>query len=115
LEGHWLSSMPADQRFDLIVSNPPYLAAHDPHLPGLRHEPRQALVSGEDGLDDIRTLIHQAPGHLKPGGWLLLEHGHDQSQAVQALLRQAGFDQVQSRPDLAGISRCTGGLWPAVK
>ncbi|MEY3488768.1 MAG: hypothetical protein RL655_336 [Pseudomonadota bacterium] len=115
LEGHWLSTMPADQRFDLIVSNPPYLAAHDPHLPGLRHEPRQALVSGEDGLDDIRTLIHQAPGHLKPGGWLLLEHGHDQSQAVQALLRQAGFDQVQSRPDLAGISRCTGGLWPAVK
>ena len=115
LEGHWLSSMPADQRFDLIVSNPPYIAAHDPHLPGLRHEPRQALVSGEDGLDDIRTLIHQAPGHLKLGGWLLLEHGHDQSQAVQALLRQAGFDQVQSRPDLAGISRCTGGLWPAVK
>jgi len=115
LQGNWLSTMPADQRFDLIVSNPPYLAAHDPHLPGLRHEPRQALVSGEDGLDDIRTLIHQAPGHLKPGGWLLLEHGHDQSQAVQALLRQAGFDQVQSRPDLAGISRCTGGLWPAVK
>lgn len=115
LQGNWLSTMPADQRFDLIVSNPPYLAAHDPHLPGLRHEPRQALVSGEDGLDDIRTLIHQAPGHLKLGGWLLLEHGHDQSQAVQALLRQAGFDQVQSRPDLAGISRCTGGLWPAVK
>ena len=115
LQGNWLSTMPADQRFDLIVSNPPYLAAHDPHLPGLRHEPRQALVSGEDGLDDIRTLIHQAPAHLKPGGWLLLEHGHDQSQAVQALLRQAGFDQVQSRPDLAGISRCTGGLWPAVK
>jgi release factor glutamine methyltransferase len=115
LQGNWLSTMPADQRFDLIVSNPPYIAANDPHLPGLRHEPRQALVSGEDGLDDIRTLIRQAPGHLKPGGWLLLEHGHDQSQAVQALLRQAGFDQVQSRPDLAGIPRCTGGLWPAVK
>jgi release factor glutamine methyltransferase len=115
LEGNWLSSMPADQRFDLIVSNPPYIAATDPHMPALRHEPRQALVSGLDGLDDIRTLVDQAPGHLKPGGWLLLEHGHDQSAAVQALLRQAGFDQVQSRPDLAGIPRCTGGHWPGVK
>jgi release factor glutamine methyltransferase len=115
LEGNWLSSMPATQRFDLIVSNPPYIAATDPHMPALRHEPRQALVSGLDGLDDIRTLVDQAPGHLKPGGWLLLEHGHDQSAAVQALLRQAGFDQVQSRPDLAGIPRCTGGHWPGVK
>ena len=115
LEGNWLSSMPANQRFDLIVSNPPYIAATDPHMPALRHEPRQALVSGPDGLDDIRTLVDQAPGHLKPGGWLLLEHGHDQSAAVQALLRQAGFDQVQSRPDLAGIPRCTGGHWPGVK
>lgn len=115
LEGNWLSSMPANQRFDLIVSNPPYIAATDPHMPALRHEPRQALVSGLDGLDDIRTLVDQAPGHLKPGGWLLLEHGHDQSAAVQALLRQAGFDQVQSRPDLAGIPRCTGGHWPGVK
>ncbi len=115
LQGNWLSSMPANQRFDLIVSNPPYIAATDPHMPALRHEPRQALVSGLDGLDDIRTLVDQAPGHLKPGGWLLLEHGHDQSAAVQALLRQAGFDQVQSRPDLAGIPRCTGGHWPGVK
>lgn len=115
LQGNWLSSMPANQRFDLIVSNPPYIAAKDPHMPALRHEPRQALVSGLDGLDDIRTLVDQAPGHLKPGGWLLLEHGHDQSAAVQALLRQAGFDQVQSRPDLAGIPRCTGGHWPGVK
>jgi len=115
LQGNWLSALPANQRFDLIVSNPPYIAATDPHMPALRHEPRQALVSGLDGLDDIRTLVDQAPGHLKPGGWLLLEHGHDQSAAVQALLRQAGFDQVQSRPDLAGIPRCTGGHWPGVK
>ena len=115
LQGDWLSAVPAGQRFDLIVSNPPYIAANDPHMPALRHEPRQALVSGLDGLDDIRTLVDQAPGHLKPGGWLLLEHGHDQSNAVQDLLRQAGFEDVQSRPDLAGIPRCTGGRWPGVK
>ncbi len=115
LQGDWLLSVPVGQRFDLIVSNPPYIAASDPHMPGLRHEPRQALVSGVDGLDDIRRLVDQAPGHLKPGGWLLLEHGHDQSAAVQDLLRQTGFDAVQSRPDLAGIARCTGGHWPGVK
>ena len=72
-------------------------------------------VSGTDGLDDIRCLVGQAPGHLRPGGWLLLEHGHDQSTAVQDLLRQAGFEDVQSRPDLAGIPRCTGGRWPGMK
>jgi release factor glutamine methyltransferase len=115
LSGDWLSPVPAGQRFDLIVSNPPYIAVDDPHMPALRHEPRHALVSGADGLDDIRTLVDQAPGHLKPGGWLLLEHGHDQSVAVQGLLCQAGFEAVQSRPDLAGIPRCTGGRWPGVK
>jgi release factor glutamine methyltransferase len=115
LQGDWMSSMSVGQCFDLIMSNPPYIAADDPHMPGLRHEPRQALVSGQEGLADIQTLIAQAPGHLKPGGWLLLEHGHEQSAAVQTLLRQAGFDEVQSRPDLAGIPRCTGGRWPGVK
>ena len=114
-QGDWLSGLPAQQRFDLIVSNPPYIAADDPHLSALRHEPRQALVSGADGLDDIRTLVAQAPCHLKSGGWLLLEHGHDQATAVQAMLRQAGFEAVQSRPDLAGIPRCTGGQWPGMK
>ena len=113
--GNWLSAIPSSQRFDLIVSNPPYIASHDPHMPALRHEPRQALVSGTDGLDDIRTLVGQAPAHLKTGGWLLFEHGHEQSPAVQLLLRQAGFEDVQSRPDLAGILRCTGGKWPGVK
>ena len=111
----WLSGVPHDQRFDLIVTNPPYIATNDPHMPALKHEPHQALVSGADGLDDIRRLAHQAPGHLKAGGWLLIEHGHDQSPAVQALLRQTGFVDVQSRPDLAGIDRCTGGRWPGVK
>ena len=115
LQGDWLLAVPTDQRFDLILSNPPYIALDDPHMPALRHEPRQALVSGPDGLDDIRTLVTQAPGHLKPGGWLLFEHGYDQSPNVQALLRQAGFVDVQSRPDLAGIPRCTGGRWPGVK
>ncbi len=115
LQGDWLSAVPNDQTFDLIVSNPPYIAEDDPHMPALKHEPRQALVSGALGLDDLRTLVQQSPRHLKPGGWLLLEHGHDQSSAVQALLSQAGFESVQSRPDLAGIDRCTGGRWPGMK
>ena len=101
--------------FDLIVSNPPYIAAQDPHLAALTHEPLQALASGPDGLDDIRSIVAQAPQHLVPGGWLLLEHGHDQAAAVQALLKAQGFTQVQSRNDLAGIARCTGGCWPLVQ
>ena len=98
--------------FDLIVSNPPYIAAQDPHLAALTHEPLQALASGADGLDDIRTIIAQAPAHLEPGGWLLLEHGYDQATRVQTLLTLAGLVQVHSRNDLAGIARCTGGRWP---
>ena len=96
----------------MIVSNPPYIREDDPHMPALRHEPRQALTSGADGLDDIRTIIAQAPRHLKPGGWLLLEHGWDQAPAVQQLLRAAGFTQVHSRQDLAGMDRCSGGQTP---
>ena len=106
--GHWLQPL-AGERFDLIVSNPPYIAAGDPHLPALRHEPALALVSGADGLDALRLLCAQAPAHLNAGGWLLLEHGHDQAQAVRALLRAAGLQQVQSRRDSAGIERCSGG------
>ena len=75
----------------------------------------QALASGADGLEDIRTIVAQAPTHLRPGGWLLLEHGYDQAQAVKALLATHGFAQVQSRNDLAGIARCTGGQWPAAQ
>ncbi|WP_374523388.1 peptide chain release factor N(5)-glutamine methyltransferase [Hydrogenophaga sp.] len=112
--GHWFAAVPG-QRFHLAVSNPPYIAEGDPHLPALRHEPISALTAGPDGLDDIRTLVAQAPAHLHPGGWLLLEHGHDQAPAVQALLRQAGFVDVSSRTDLAGIARCTGGRWPAAR
>lgn len=110
---NWLAQVdrPASGGFDLIVSNPPYVAEGDPHLASLKHEPLLALTSGADGLDDIRRIIAQAPTHLAPGGWLLLEHGWDQADAVQNLLRQAGFDHVQSRQDLAGIERCTGGCW----
>ncbi|MFZ7319297.1 peptide chain release factor N(5)-glutamine methyltransferase [Comamonas jiangduensis] len=98
--------------FDAIVSNPPYIREADEHMPALRHEPRHALTSGEDGLQDIRTIIAQAPAHLKAGGWLLLEHGWDQAADVQSLLRTAGFTQVHSRQDLAGMDRCTGGQIP---
>ena len=111
--GDWLGGVAG--QFDVIASNPPYIAAADPHLAALRHEPLQALASGADGLDDIRTIVAQAPTHLQPGGWLLLEHGWDQAEAVQALLRSAGFAEVQSRKDLGGIARCSGGQWPTVK
>ncbi len=106
----WLEGVPGP--FEAIVGNPPYIPAQDPHLAALRHEPLPALVSGDDGLRDIRTIVLQAPARLAPGGWLLLEHGWDQAPAVQSLLRAAGFTQVQSRDDLAGIARCTGGTMP---
>ena len=109
----WLCAVDVQRtgRFDLIVSNPPYVAENDPHLAALTHEPLSALTSGADGLEDIRRIIAQAPAYLAPGGWLLLEHGWDQAAAVQSLLQAAGFAQVQSRQDLAGIQRCTGGCW----
>ncbi len=106
--GDWLAPV-AGQCFDLIVGNPPYIADGDPHLAALAHEPRQALASGPDGLRDLRAICAAAPAHLAPGGWLLLEHGHDQAGAVRALLQRAGLGPVQSRFDLAGIERCSGG------
>ncbi|MEG0151285.1 MAG: peptide chain release factor N(5)-glutamine methyltransferase [Comamonas sp.] len=111
--GSWLEPLLGQPRFDLIVSNPPYIRSDDPHLAALTHEPLCALASGEDGLADIRHIIAQAPAQLKPGGWLLFEHGWDQADAVAQLLRQAGFAAVQHRLDLAGIARCTGGQWLA--
>jgi release factor glutamine methyltransferase len=106
-QGSWLDGVQA--RFHAIVSNPPYIAAHDQHLSALSHEPLQALASGPDGLDDLRHIIRQAPAHLHLGGWLLLEHGYDQAQAVRGLLLAAGFCDVQSRRDLSGTQRCSGG------
>jgi release factor glutamine methyltransferase len=112
--GNWCAPL-TDQSFDLIVSNPPYVADGDAHLAQLAHEPISALVAGKDGLEDLRQIVAQAVWHLKPGAWLLLEHGFDQAQAVQDILANQGFLSVQSRPDLAGILRCTGGQWPRVK
>jgi len=109
--GHWWQAV-GDQRFDLAVSNPPYIAENDPHLAALSHEPRSALTSGPDGLDDIRLIIAGAHAHLQPGAWLLFEHGHDQAAAVSELFQAAGFVDVQSRRDLAGLARCTGARAP---
>jgi len=106
----WLDSVSGE--FELIVSNPPYVREGDPHLAALGHEPAQALTAGADGLDDLRQIIAAAPGHLAGGGWLLLEHGWDQAAPVSALLLARGFEAVESRPDLAGVLRCTGGRWP---
>ncbi len=108
-QASWLEG--ARARYDLIVSNPPYVAAGDPHLAALKHEPLSALASGADGLGDIRIIIGQASGCLRSGGWLLLEHGWDQARAVRGLLVDAGFQDVRSRADLAGIERCSGGQW----
>lgn len=105
--GAWLAGI--NQSFDLIVSNPPYIAARDAHLADLTHEPRNALVAGAHGMDDLRAIIGQAPARLNAGGWLLLEHGYDQADAVRALLADAGFHDVSTRLDLAGIPRCSGG------
>ncbi len=109
-QGSWLSGIAGP--LDAIVSNPPYIREDDEHLPALRHEPRQALTAGADGLNDIRTIITQSRERLRQGGWLLLEHGYDQAPAVRTLLQEAGLAQVQSRNDLAGIARCSGGIWP---
>ena len=112
--GSWLAAVPG-KRFHVIASNPPYIAEGDHHLAALTHEPISALTAGPDGLDDIRQIVAQAPGALHLGGWLLLEHGHDQAAAVRELLTARGFEAVSSRQDLAGIARCTGGLWPGAR
>ncbi|HWI11396.1 MAG TPA: peptide chain release factor N(5)-glutamine methyltransferase [Burkholderiaceae bacterium] len=105
--GSWWSCL-AGERFGLILSNPPYIAGGDPHLAALRHEPALALTPGGDGLDALRAIVAGAADHLGPGGWLLLEHGHDQADAVQALLRAHDFVAIETRRDLGGRPRCTG-------
>ena len=100
-------------RFDVIVANPPYVASDDPHLGALRHEPRQALVAGADGLDDLRRIVAQSPSHLERAGWLLVEHGHEQGPYVRDLFRHAAFADIETHRDLAGIERVTFGTWTA--
>jgi release factor glutamine methyltransferase len=110
VQSDWYAALDA-ARYRLIVSNPPYVAAGDPHLSqgDLRFEPASALASGADGLDDIRRIAEGARAHLEPGGWLLLEHGYDQGAAVQRIVHEAGLAHPFTAPDLAGIGRVTGG------
>lgn len=110
-EGDWWQALPGG-RFELAVANPPYVRADDPHLSALAHEPRSALVADEGGLGDLRRIVEGAAAGLTEGGWLLLEHGHDQAHAVQALLARHGLQSVQTRADLAGLARCTAGRRP---
>lgn len=111
LQSEWFSALGGGQRYDLIVSNPPYVAAGDAHLTqgDVRFEPVSALASGADGLDDIRRIVVEAGDFLEPGAWLLLEHGYDQAAQVCDLLRQNGFRGVFSAKDIAGIARVSGG------
>jgi release factor glutamine methyltransferase len=110
IKSDWFEAL-ADRHFDVIVANPPYVAANDRHLDegDLRFEPREALVAGPTGYECIEKIVAQAPHHLATGGWLLLEHGHGQGPACRALLRRAGFGDVSSERDLAGIDRVSGG------
>jgi len=109
--GDWWGAVGIDERFRVIVSNPPYIAERDPHLSqgDLRHEPIGALASGPDGLEAIRTITAGARDHLDDGGWLLFEHGFEQGAAVRQLLEQAGFDSVETLRDLEGRERVTRG------
>lgn len=108
LQSDWFSALQGEQ-FDVIVSNPPYIAAADPHLANLGFEPVTALTSGADGLDDIRRIVAEASSYLNAGGWLLLEHGYGQAAAVVSLLEKAGFGETASLLDLAGVLRVTLG------
>jgi release factor glutamine methyltransferase len=109
--GDWWSAFDTE-RFHLALSNPPYIAEHDEHLAGLSHEPQGALVAGPHGLECIERIVAKAGPHLHPGGWLLFEHGHNQAREVRSLLHAAGYADVHSRRDLAGIERCTGARRP---
>jgi release factor glutamine methyltransferase len=110
----WFSALTG--RYHLVVSNPPYVAADDPHLTrgDLRFEPRSALVAGPDGLAAIRHLVKQAPAWLYPGGWLLLEHGATQGAACRTLLQQSGYGDICTHQDLAGLDRLSGGRHPSI-
>lgn len=103
-QGDWRQALP-QKKYNLIISNPPYVAEDDPYLPDLKFEPRQALCAGSDGLDAIRQIISQTPDYLAPAGYLILEHGYNQANEVMKLLRQNRFSDIQDHPDLAGLPR----------
>jgi release factor glutamine methyltransferase len=111
LHSSWFDALAAGETFDVIASNPPYIAAGDAHLAqgDLRFEPVGALTDHADGLSALRIIIEGSPRHLMAGGWLLLEHGYDQAAAVRTLLADGGFSDVRSWQDLAGIERVSGG------
>lgn len=109
VQSDWFQAVPAEQRFDCIVSNPPYVADDAPELSALHHEPYQALVAQQQGYADLFALIEQAPTYLQPEGWLLLEHGWQQHEQVRAHLQQYGYQALDCREDLQGHVRCTGG------
>jgi release factor glutamine methyltransferase len=114
--GSWWQALPPDVgRFDIVVSNPPYISADDPHLEALCHEPSHALVADDHGLADLRLIIDGAPTHLQAGAWLVLEHGHGHYAAVAALLSARGFVAIEGRQDLAGLPRCTAACWQGDK
>ena len=108
-QGNWYAAIDPAEQFDLIVSNPPYVAAADPHLDALRHEPAMALTDAQDGLQCLSILIAGARAHLRAGAWLALEHGYDQSPAVARLLREAGFRELSVRRDAGGQPRVSFG------
>jgi release factor glutamine methyltransferase len=111
--GRWWQAVPAGAApFDLVVSNPPYIAPGDPHLAALAHEPIEALVAADDGRADLAAIVAGAAPHLAPGGWLLLEHGWTQAPDVAALLAAAGFVDIGHRQDIEARPRCTGGRRP---
>ncbi len=112
IQSDWFAALPIEERFDLIVSNPPYIAENDPHLQqgDVRFEPSMALTSGPDGLEAIRRIVNEAPNRTNPGGWLLFEHGYDQADRVVELLQASGFEETGSFPDLQGHVRVSGGL-----
>jgi len=116
-QGDWFKALPEGTVLDMILSNPPYVAEGDPHLQqdGLPWEPDQALLSGPDGLNAIRHLIEGASGYLKPGGWLILEHGFDQGKPVRLLMHQAGLSDIQTRQDLGGRDRITEGRKSSIR
>lgn len=110
-QGHWCE--PLHGAYDLLVSNPPYIAKQDSHLDALRHEPLHALTDGADGLQALREIVRETPAFLKPGAWLLVEHGYDQGEAVRALFAAVGFSAIETRRDFGGQERVTGGRWMA--